>query len=97
MSALAAAEQRLKTSLARLEAALAIRQTDSGRVAETHRLEAERAALDKDCEILRAECDRLRRRVEELEQRHEALAAVASRAGDRLDTAIDEIKGLLEA
>lgn len=94
MSALEAAERRLTDALARLEAAILVRPGPESWATERQRLEAQLAALDKDCDLLRAECDRLRRELEALRARHERLREAAAAVEGRLGGLIEELDEL---
>jgi chromosome segregation ATPase len=96
MSRLEEAERRLGYALARLEDAVNARPQVTSLEESRAEFVGDRPDLESECQTLRAECDRLRRAHAELEERHKTLMAVASRAGNQLDSAIGEINDLLE-
>ncbi len=55
------------------------------------------AALKGEVEGLRDECESLRDRLAKAEQRHVALKGAMASMGKRLDSAIGELDGLIEA
>ena len=89
MSALNAAEGRAISALSRLEAAL---RGMGGAVAAGAALE--RAALERDCELLRVECDTLRRKLASADEREARLAAIVEQVEGRLDGAITQLDEL---
>ena len=54
----------------------------------------ERAALERDCELLRVECDTLRRRLAGVDERDARLAAIVEQVEGRLDGAITQLDEL---
>jgi hypothetical protein len=88
MSALSAAEERAISALTRLEAALRNMGGGGAGVA------VERAALERDCELLRVECDTLRRRLAGVDERGAKLASIIEQAEGRLDGAITQLDEL---
>lgn len=92
MSALTVAEDRASAALSKLELVLA-RRSPAGQPADAG---DDRAALERDCELLREECDTLRRRLAAAEERGARLAAIVGQVEGRLDGAIaqlDELTG----
>jgi phage shock protein A len=93
MSTLSVAEKRALSALNRLEAVLAKRAADHPPV-DAQDAAAERATLERDCELLRVECDTLRRQLGGVQERGDRLAAVVDRARSRLDAAIGQLDEL---
>lgn len=92
MSVLHRAEERTQAALGRLERAL--RSLSAGASAADPRAALERAALERDCELLRAECDGLRRELEAVRERQARAAAVVAEVEDRLDGALARLDDL---
>lgn len=92
MSALTVAEERATSALSRLELLLARRSPGAAPADQ----DLGRAALERDCELLRVECDTLRRQLAAAEERAARLAAMVEQVEGRLDGAIaqlDEMTG----
>ncbi|MFZ1426230.1 MAG: hypothetical protein WAS21_05630 [Geminicoccaceae bacterium] len=90
MSALTVAEERATSALRKLELVLARRSPGAQPAAS----DQERAALERDCELLRAECDTLRRQLAAAEERSARLAAIVEQVEGRLDGAITQLDEL---
>lgn len=90
MSALTVAEGRATSALSRLEQVLARRVSG----APAGDPDAERVALERDCELLREECDTLRRQLAAAEERGARLAAIVAQVEGRLDGAITQLDEL---
>jgi chromosome segregation ATPase len=89
MSAIEQAQARLDAALERLEQALATRRGDDDPSTD--------APLAAEVEGLRSECESLRERLNEAETRHAKLKSAMAAMGSRLDAAIGELDGLIEA
>jgi chromosome segregation ATPase len=89
MSAIDQAQARLDAALERLERALETRRQSADQATD--------AALGAEVEGLRGECESLRERLAQAEARHDKLKAAMASMGTRLDTAIGELDGLIEA
>ena len=83
------AEERALSALSRIEAALRGDADGAG-------AQLERAALERDCELLREECDTLRRRLAAVDERDARLSAIVGQVEGRLDGAITQLDELAE-
>ena len=88
-AAVSTAEERALSALSRIEAALRGDAEGAG-------AQLERAALERDCGLLREECDTLRRRTGRgtSEQRQRRLSAIVGQVEGRLDGAITQLDEL---
>jgi hypothetical protein len=94
MSTVSLAEDRALTALIRIERALAARAPAGPEAGPQG--EAERAALARDCELLREECEALRRELAGLRARQDRLVAVVDEVEGRLEGAIGQLDQLAE-